>query len=294
MTEQTGLIKYETAKGEVQLSPDIVRKYLVSGPGKITDQEIMMFITLCRYQNLNPWLREAYLIKYDSENPATIVTGKETFLKRAERNPKYKGFKAGVILQSEKGGISYREGSMVTSAESLIGGWAEVYITSFETPIRAEVSFNEYAGRKKDGTLNRAWAGKPATMIRKVALVQALREAMPEEFGGLYSQEEINTVDILPELPIKPPLKEPQKKQAATPDAPEFGSEKPVTPSENQRQPSLEDKISEPQRRRFYALCKKGDKSDDAIKAKLAEYGMEHTADITRDIYEALVGWAEA
>jgi hypothetical protein len=28
-------------------------------------------------------------------------------------------------------------------------------------------------------------------MIRKVALVQALREAFPEDFGGLYSPEEM-------------------------------------------------------------------------------------------------------
>lgn len=54
----------------------------------------------------------------------------------------------------------------------------------------AEVSFDEYAGRKKDGSLNAQWSKKPSTMIRKVALVQALREAFPSAFGGMYTAEE--------------------------------------------------------------------------------------------------------
>jgi hypothetical protein len=31
-----------------------------------------------------------------------------------------------------------------------------------------------------------SWAKMPATMIRKVALVQSLREAFPSDLGGLY------------------------------------------------------------------------------------------------------------
>ena len=35
----------------------------------------------------------------------------------------------------------------------------------------------------------------PATMIRKVALVQALREAFPSELSGMYDQSEMG-VDV--------------------------------------------------------------------------------------------------
>lgn len=48
----------------------------------------------------------------------------------------------------------------------------------------------EYTGRKSDGSPNGQWSGKPATMIRKVALVQALREAFPARLGALYTAEE--------------------------------------------------------------------------------------------------------
>jgi len=169
------VIKYQVEDKVVELSPDIVKKYLVSGDGKITDQEIMMFLKLCEYQELNPFLREVYLVKYGSK-PATMITGKETFLKRAYRHPKYQGHKTGISTDGKT-------------------AWAEVYVENYQTPIRCEVDYDEYVGKKSDGSVNRMWTEKPRTMLKKVALVQALREAFPETFGGMYSQEEINTID---------------------------------------------------------------------------------------------------
>ena len=147
-----------------------------------------MFINLCKFQGLNPWLREAYLIKYGTK-PATLVTGKEAFMKRAERHPQYDGFKAGIIVVSGEE-INYREGMFALPNEEIVGGWAEVYRKDRSVPYRSEASISEYVGKKADGTINSQWQSKPATMIRKVALVQALREAFPEELGAMYIAEE--------------------------------------------------------------------------------------------------------
>ena len=174
---------------QVKLTPEIVRNYLVAGdPKSVTFQELAMFINLCKFQGLNPWLREAYIVKYGS-NPATLIVGKEAFMKRAERHPQYNGFKAGIIVVSGEE-INYREGMFALPSEEIVGGWAEVYRKDRSVPYRAEASIAEYAGRKKDGTMNGQWQSKPATMIRKVALVQALREAFPEELGAMYIAEE--------------------------------------------------------------------------------------------------------
>jgi hypothetical protein len=71
------------------------------------------------------------------------------------------------------------------------------------------------------------WKSMPATMIRKVPLVQSLREAFPDEFGGMYSPEEMPVdASALPiytegKAPIitvpdsKKPVKPPQKKSSA-------------------------------------------------------------------------------
>jgi len=184
------LVKYETEQGEIILSPQIIRRYLVSGEAdKVTDQEVMMFLALCKYQRLNPFLREAYLIKFGN-NPATIVTGKETFTKRAAASPQCRGWEAGVIVQTKQG-IEQRTGTFIAPGEELVGGWARVHRKDWSVPLEITVSIAEYQRYNKQGELMRNWKEMPATMIRKVALVQALREAMPQEFQGLYSPEEM-------------------------------------------------------------------------------------------------------
>lgn len=202
MAVQNSLTKGKTAnKNEVKvvangeeftLTPETVKAYLVSGNRDlVTMQEVVMFMNLCRFQHLNPWLKEAYLIKYSQNDPAALVTGKDAFLKRAEGETNYDGFKAGIIVQDEESGeVIYRDGSFKLPGESLVGGFAEVFRKDRDHSFRSEVSFEEYAARKKDGSLNSQWSKKPTTMIRKVALVQALREAFPGTLGGMYSAEE--------------------------------------------------------------------------------------------------------
>jgi phage recombination protein Bet len=217
------VITFAAGDEQVKLSPQIVRNYLVNGSAEtVTDQEIVMFMNLCKFQHLNPFLREAYLIKYGSQ-PATIVTGKAALEKRAARCKNFEGFAAGVIVIDHNGDLKYRDGCLVLNGEELVGGWCDAHVTGFKVPVRAEVSLNEYIGRKKDGTVNAQWAGKPATMIRKVAKMQALREAFPEDFAGMYSAEELGVGDAdMPEMPIQSP---PQ----AQPEPPHIVDVEPIT-----------------------------------------------------------------
>lgn len=185
------IVKYEVNGEEISLTANTVKNYLVSGNKEnVTIQELVMFINLCKFSKLNPWAKEAYCIKYGNE-PATMVVGKEAFQKRAEANPNYDGAEAGIIvINKETGEIVYRKGTLKLPNEELIGGYAEVWRKDRSHSTRIEVSFEEYAGRKKDGSLNGQWSKKQATMIRKVALVQALRETFPSAFGGMYTAEE--------------------------------------------------------------------------------------------------------
>lgn len=192
--ENKGVVEYEANGEMVKLSPTTIKKYLVSGGGQVSDQEVMMFLSLCRYQHLNPFLREAYLIKFGSNDPATIVTGKDVFTKRAKATPEYAGKQAGVIVLAKDGTVIEREGTLVLPTEQLVGGWAKVFIKGHESPEYASVNLEEYIGRKKNGEVNSQWSKRPATMIWKVAVVQALREAFPDNFQGMYTQEEMSEV----------------------------------------------------------------------------------------------------
>lgn len=189
---------YDAGGEKVELSPEVVREYMVSGNKEsVTLKEVIMFMNLCKFSGLNPWAKEAYLIKYGNE-PATMVVGKEAYLKRAEANEAFDGYESGiVVIDSRKTEILHREGAMKLPGETIIGGWAKVYRKDRSHPYAAEVDFEEYAARKKDGSLNSMWKSKPGTMIRKTALVQALREAFPSSFGGAFTSDE---GDAMPEI----------------------------------------------------------------------------------------------
>ncbi len=188
MMEQ--LVEYTAGEETVKLTPNIIKNYLVSGNKEnVSLQEVVVFINLCKYNHLNPWVNEAYLIKYGNE-PATMVVGKEAFQKRAEANKNYNGCDAGIIVVTKDGDVAYRKGTLKLPGDNIIGGYAEVWRKDRDYSTRIEVSFDEYVGRKKDGSINSQWSKRPATMIRKVALVQALREAFPGELGGIYTAEE--------------------------------------------------------------------------------------------------------
>lgn len=187
--ESKGEIRYQSNNEEVILTPKMVKDYLVAGNGQVTDQEVVMFLSLCRFQRLNPFIREAYLIKYGN-SPATVVVGKDVLLKRAMRSEKFGGLSAGVIVVNANGEIEEREGTFVLPDENLVGGWAKVIIKGYEVPFYASVSMKEYSTGKSN------WLTKPATMIRKVAMAQALREAFPEEMSNLYEQEEMGSIKV--------------------------------------------------------------------------------------------------
>ena len=130
-----------------------------------------------------------------------MVVGKEVFTKRAQKNPRFKGFEAGVsVLSSDKTKLTRRDGSMVVEGETLVGGWCRVYVDGYENPMFDEVSMREYSTGKSN------WTSKPATMIRKTAIVHALREAFPDEFGGLYDAVEMGVgEEDMPEGDVEQP-----------------------------------------------------------------------------------------
>ena len=121
------IVEYQAGKETVILSPEYIKKYLAGGNPNVTDSEAVMFLNLCRYQHLNPFLREAYLIKYGTA-PATMVVGKDTFVKRARANKDFDGFQAGLMVLDKDGNLVEREGSFRLPSDTLLGGWARVYI----------------------------------------------------------------------------------------------------------------------------------------------------------------------
>ncbi|MGE6671022.1 phage recombination protein Bet [Bacillus altitudinis] len=222
---------------EVKLTGNTVKTYLVRGNADVTDQEVVMFINLCKYQKLNPFLNEAYLVKFKG-SPAQIIVGKEAFMKRAENKEEFAGIRAGIIVERD-GEMVDIEGAIKLPNDKLLGGWATVYRKDRETPTPVRISFDEFS--KGQST----WKTMPMNMIRKTAIVNALREAFPNSLGNMYTDEETQTPDTtetvarevnenansetidmdytVPEEPIK----EPEEKQQPPESKPSALSEEP-------------------------------------------------------------------
>ena len=196
------VVKFEVEGQEIKLTKQIVQEYIVGTDAPITNQEFKLFTELCKVRKLNPFLREAYLIKYKAGTPAQLVVGKDAILKRAVLNTNYDGMECGIIVQKEDGSIEERQGTFKLGTEQLVGGWARVFRKDWTHPTYSSVSFNEVAQRKTDGSLNSNWSTKGATMVEKVAKVRALRETFVEDLAGMYEAEEIQQ-DIPQQEPIE-------------------------------------------------------------------------------------------
>jgi phage recombination protein Bet len=170
-----------------ELTFDDIRNFLCPSA---SDKDTYMFLKLCQARNLNPFCNEAFLIPYKDnktgEIKCSMVVGKEAFMRKAEANLQYRGFKAGIIV-SRGEELIYREGTFQRKGDVLEGGWCEVYRVDRDQPIRSEVSLAEYD--QGHGLWNH---GKKATMIRKVSVLQSHREAFPGDLAGCYGSEEID------------------------------------------------------------------------------------------------------
>lgn len=162
----------------LQLTPQIVKSYINKDA---TMQETTMFLNLCAKFKLDPFKREIYLIKYGS-TPATYVVGYEVYLKRADRSGKWAGMESGTTGSLESKDLK---------------AWVKIHRKDWSLPLYHEVEYDEYVQKRYDNQQQRKvptkfWAGKPKTMLKKVAISQGMRMAFPDELGGMpYTSEEM-------------------------------------------------------------------------------------------------------
>ena len=189
------IVKFTDDSGQsVQITPSDVRGTFCPSA---TDKEIQMFLALCANQHLNPWTKDAYLVKYGG-NPASIITSRAAIQKRADSNPDFEGVELGVVVANAQGTVEHRPGEACYKVlgEQLLGGWARAYRKG-RKPYYSEVPLAEYSTGKSN------WQKMPGTMITKVAEMHALRGAFPQEFQGMYSSEEMDQAQQQPSQPVR-------------------------------------------------------------------------------------------
>ena len=183
-----------TTTEQNEVTQALLLDYLKTMNKGLNEQQTKQFLAVAGTFGLNPWKREVYAVTFKNKDGSTdmsIVTGYETYIKRADVNPHYDGydiefkgsFKKGKVTKQGKTG-SWQVDALVPVGE--VSCVCTVYRKDRSHPIVEEVFFDEYDKG------NSMWQEKPRTMLKKCAIVSAFRKAFPFEFGGMpYTNDEL-------------------------------------------------------------------------------------------------------
>ena len=113
------------------------------------------------------------------------------------------------------------------------------------------------------------WKVKPATMIEKVAVSQCLRDAFPNDYEGLYFEDEMVAAGTIPAEGYV------------------------VSDSGSLPEKALEDSpIDEEQRKSLFRLARKyfsEDTVNDVLKGIIGEFGLSSTKNMTVSVYKQVI-----
>lgn len=212
------IVKYTTTDGlELELTPKKVIEELVPAKDRpaMTDRNVAIIMARCAALRMNPLAGDCHIGVFKGR--PTIMPSIDYYQRVAAMQEGYDGMDSGVVVSD---GHTMEEvcGCIVQKGWELVGGWAIAYDKGRSHPVHIVVPLEEYA---QDNSM---WESKPATMIRKVAKAQALRELYPGCFKGTYVAEEMPAEDPravsydVPEPEVPEFMDEEQATEADVPD----------------------------------------------------------------------------
>ena len=174
---------------------DTIRNTVAYGAN---DSELKMFLTLAAKYELDPFAKEIWFVQMRGRN--TIITGRDGYLKIANRNPAYDGMTSDVVHAGDKfikEGNEIRHAYTLSNRGPIVGAYAMVYRKDRSTPSYFFAPFNEY---NKGGGV---WSQYPSAMIVKVAEACALKRAF--SISGLTTEEEVGNGDRVQAQEVQQP-----------------------------------------------------------------------------------------
>ncbi len=176
------------------------------------DMEFNLFFEAARRYRLDPFRKQISALVFNKDKAdkrqMAIIVGRDGLRAIAARCGDYRpASEAAEWVTDEKLKSPTNPAGLVSCAVRLWkqdrqGTWNPVYGEAYweeYAPIKDEWAYNE-AERKRAPTGNKTvdgnWGRMPRVMLQKCAEAQALRAGWPDEFGGLYAEEEMHRAEV--------------------------------------------------------------------------------------------------
>lgn len=159
----------------------------MAAPNCTWDEFKVLLYQAVKY-HLDPLTHEIWAVKYSDKPDATasIFAGFAGILRKAAETGRMDGFETDTKWSGKDGSVAdgSHEGDMPLWVD------ATVYRKEWAHPVKFRAYLRTFRRYTKSGEPTQNWRNMPEIMLRKCALVNALRQAFPEALGGLYIPEE--------------------------------------------------------------------------------------------------------
>ncbi|MEQ3625943.1 MAG: phage recombination protein Bet [Celeribacter sp.] len=177
------------------------------------DTEFNLFLEACKSYQLDPFRKQIHAVVYSKDNAAkrkmSIIVSRDGLRVLAQRCRDYRPASepAQITYEADLKGPTNPKGIVSATVrlwkQDNRGEWYPVIGEAFWdefAPVREKWEYRKEEGRRVptgqvelDPTGN--WARMPVVMITKCAESQALRAGWPDQFGSIYSEEEMHQLE---------------------------------------------------------------------------------------------------